>query len=151
MLHDSVLGVELLLRYFQNIFAWLKWKNLDSFSCVNRLDEFMMKWWNLDKLFMCVWNDEIWTDCLCEQIWTIWTDWTNFWIDWTGFWTDFMCEQVEQIFLMKFLWNLNRFCCYFLNRFYVWTCWIDFLWSFYEIQTNFVAVFWTDYMCAQVE
>ena len=32
MLHDSILGVELLLRQFQNIFAWwMKWKNLDHY------------------------------------------------------------------------------------------------------------------------
>ena len=32
MLHDSILRVELLLRQFQNIFAWwVKWKNLDHY------------------------------------------------------------------------------------------------------------------------
>ena len=122
MLHDSVLGVELLLRQFQKILAWwMKWKKLDSLSSA--------KLWNLDSLLckkyaqiVCV-NEMMKFGSLLfmyEQIWTIWTYWTNFWIDWTSFWIDFMCDHVEQNFFMKFLWNLNRFCCWFfmwLNKF----------------------------------
>ena len=145
MLHDSVLGVELLLRQFQNIFEWwIKWKKLDNLSCV--------KLWNLDSLLwkkfaqiVCV-NEMMKFGSLlfmCEHIWTYWTD---FWINWTGFLNKFwvnklyrffyeismkfeqilllffkqieqiLCEQVEHIFFMKFLWILNKFCCYFLNR-----------------------------------
>ena len=135
---------------------------------------------NLHKLFMCEWNDEIWI--IIVYVWTdlkslnilnrlnrflnrlnrflnrfyVWTGWTNFFI--------------------KFLWNLNRFCCCFLsrlNRFCVnrlniffYEVFVKFelilllffkhieqifLWSFGEIfWTDFVIVFWwdwTDFMC----
>ena len=47
MLHDSILGVSLLLRQFQNIFAWwLKWKNLDS------LDHYYLG----EQIFLCEQN-----------------------------------------------------------------------------------------------
>ena len=93
MLHDSILGVELLLRQFQNIFAWwMKWKNLDSLSCVklwNYLDSETVKLFGqlaMKKICidcLCELNDEIWiiivglgsidfcTNCLCEPIWII--------------------------------------------------------------------------------
>ena len=46
MLHDSILGVELLLRQFQNIFAWwMKWKNLDYYVNI-----FFTQIWNFGSL-----------------------------------------------------------------------------------------------------
>ena len=174
MLQDSVLGVELLLRQFQNIFAWrMKLKNLDNLSYV--------KLWNLDSLLckkfaqiVCV-NEMMKFGLLlfmCEQIWTVWT----YQIDWTSFWTDFMCERVEQNFLwsfceiwtdfvwsswinffIKFLWNLNRFCCYFLNRLNRFCCYFLNIFC-YEVFVKLEQIlllfflwdwtdFWTNFMC----
>ena len=46
MLHDSILGVELLLRQFQNLFAWwMKWKNLDHYVNI-----FFTQIWNFGSL-----------------------------------------------------------------------------------------------------
>ena len=101
MLHDSILGVELLLRQFQNIFAWwMKWKNLDSLSCVklwNYLDfgQFALccvK--NLHKLFM-------------------WIKWWNL---------EHYCRFWVNKFLHKlFMWaNLDHYCLHkFLHKFWV--------------------------------
>ena len=158
-------------------------------------------WWNLDKLFMCEWNDEIWTNCLCVNemmkfgqfvyVWTdlnrflnrlnrflnrfyVWTGWTFFFL-WSFYWNlnrfcvnrlnRFFYEvslKFEQIlllffffnklnrfyvwtswtdFFMKFLWNLNRFCCFFFNWFYVWIGWTCF---FYKKEKIEFLMFQTD-------
>ena len=82
---------------------------------------------NLLKLFMCEWNDEIWITIVGFG----WTDlnslnilnrlnkflnrlnrfFNRFYV-WTG-WT---------YFFMKFMWNLNRFCCCFLSKLNIMCC-----------------------------
>ena len=147
MLHDSVLGVELLLRQFQNIFAWwIKWKKLDNLSCV--------KLWNLDSLLWKKFSQIVCVNemtkfgsllFMCEHIWTYWT---NFRINWTGFLNRFWVNKLNRFFLWNFyeIWTdivdfflsrLNKFCVNRLNIF--------FLWSFCEFWTNFVAIFWINW------
>ena len=120
MQHDSILGVKLLLRQFQNIFLWwMKWKNLDSLSCVKLFGQWnceivwtvccvqnlhklflWIKWWNLDH-YSRFWETDFCTYCLCEPIWII-IVWVNrfFYVD----------KFVEQIFFM---------CTNLLNRFFI--------------------------------
>ena len=120
MLHDSILGVELLLRQFQNFFAWwMKWKNLDS------LDHYYLG----KQIF------------LCEQIFLCWA--VYFYVNkFVGqFFFFFYVEQIlcEQIFCTSFVHIfctnglLNKKNCLFLleilNRliYWYWACKPNFL------------------------
>ena len=114
-----------------------------------------MKWWNLDRLF--VWTNLNSLNRLNRFLNRLNRFLNRFyvWIVWTDFFFKFF--YLIFYFFMKVLWNLNRFCCYVLNKlniFYVWMVEQIFLWSFCEIWTDFVAVFWTnwiDFKCEHVE
>ena len=107
---------------------------------------------NLHILFMCEWNDEIWIIIvglgwidlnslnILNRLNRFSSRLNRFYL-WTG-WT---------YFFMKFLWNLNTFCCCFLSRlnrfcycFLNRFCLNKLNIIFYEVSVKFVAVFLTD-------
>ena len=108
-----------MMKFGQFVYVWT---DLNRF--LNKLNRF------LNRFYVWTW----WTVYFYFYFYEVSIEiWTNFvWIGWTDF-------------FMKFLWNLNKFCCCFFL-----TNWTDFmceqveqifLWSFCEIWTDFVAFF----------
>ena len=113
MLHDSILGVELLLRQFQNIFAWwMKWKNLDHYVNI-----FFAQVWNEKYSFEILDYYVIIMDyyvkfCIGLKFWIImWSLWNEKYIIWHRF-----LEQVDILILgLKAQFFYYKKICFFFN------------------------------------
>ena len=118
------------------------WKVYDEIMKFGLVVYVCMKWWNLDRLF--VWTDLNNLNRLNKFLnrlnkflnrFYVWTSWTDFFNEVSVkfehilllFFEQILCVNMLNRFFMKFLWNLNKFCCCFLNRLYVCTGWIIFL------------------------
>ena len=130
-----------------------------------------MKWWTLDRLFVWTYLNSLnKLDRFLNRlnrflnIFYVWTIWTYFFYKVSVKFEHILLlffKQIEQILCLNgwigFLWSFCEIWTYFVAVFwtnwidFVWTCWTNFLWSFYEIWTDFVAIFWTEFMCEQVE